>query len=153
MPEYGVKITGLTEALRQLKAVQDFLRDPQPMQDTVDDVKDLIIERTADGKDFMGRNFAPYSKAYAKRKHKTKVDLRETGEMLNSIKTKVDNPHHGQVFVSSGGRSKIAAYHNEGSYLKSRLPQRRFMDISRTQLLKIVKKNFDDVLMRILGRR
>ena len=152
MPEYGVKITGLTEALRQLKAVEDFLNDPQPMQDTVDDVKDLIMERTADGKDFMGRNFAPYSKAYAKRKGKTKVDLRDTGEMLNSIKTKVDNPQHGQIFVS-GGRSKIAAYHNEGAFLKARLPQRRFLDISRAQLLKIVKKNFDDVLMKILGRR
>ena len=47
-----------------------------------------IRERTASGTDATGGKFKGYSPAYAKRKGKTKVDLKDTGAMLKSLSTK-----------------------------------------------------------------
>ena len=40
---------GLTEPLRRLKAAEDFPNETQLMEDTVDEIKNLIVERTAEG--------------------------------------------------------------------------------------------------------
>jgi hypothetical protein len=163
--EKAITISGLTSVTAMLKDVSNFLSSTEPMQGLCDDVKDIIIEKTGDGVDYKNKRFAHYSKLYAKRKHKTSVDLRDTGEMLNSIRAEAVSPNRGKVFVGSGGRAKIAEYHNEGgtrhqTFRKGSdimtggiLPKRRFMDINDTQLLKAQKKNYDDPLQKILGRK
>ena len=149
--EKSINISGLTNVTAILRDVSNFLSSTQPMQDCVDDCKDIIIEKTGMGVNFLHQKFAPYSPAYSKKKGKTKVDLRDTGTMLNSITAKAMSANHGKVFV--GAHSDIAEYHNEGAYMKARLPQRRFMDINDTQLAALTKKHWDDPIMKLLGRR
>jgi len=134
------------------------------MQNVVDDIKDLITNKTADGKDYMGKKFTRYSASYAKKKGvgRGDVDLRASGAMLNSIMARVDSPKHGRVEVLN--KPLIAQYHNQGGSKVRFLPgakvieggqppKREFMNISDSALGKLVKKHFDDVIMKILGRR
>jgi hypothetical protein len=151
MPEIFLNIKGITETMRMLKSVEAFLNDPQPMQNIVDDVKDKITERTDRGLDYRGYSFHPYSKSYAKKKGKKKVDLRDTGQMMNSIGAEVINPHHGKVWVKS--HVLIAQLHNKGGKDPGRPPVREFMNMTKTAILKLQKQYIDDPLMKLMGRR
>jgi len=141
-----------------LEKLEDFLGSTKPMEGIVEDVKGRIEERTAKGRDYQNRSFAPYSEAYKKRKRKSKVDLRDTGKMLGALDTQVITPIHGKVFIKSesyGGKKRartdmIANIHTTGT---GKQPQRDFMDITKTALEKFVKKHYDDKIMKILGRR
>ena len=152
MAEHGIRIAGLNAVTRKLQAVNEFLGSTEPMQELCEDIRDLITVKTAAGKDYMNRNFEPYSEEYARRKKKTRPDLRVKGEMMNSIEAKAESPKRGYVDVR-GRRQLIAFYHNEGGPKEGKPPKRRFMDISKTGLQKLVKKCFDDPIMKLLGRR
>ncbi len=143
-----VKVTGLGETRAMLNRVERFLLSAKPMKLIVEDVKEVIERKTASGKDYRGHKFESYSEAYAKRKKKTKVDLNDSGEMLGALKTKVINPKHGRVFIR-GNRAIIANIHTTGT---GKQPERDFMNITKTGEAKIVKKRYDDPLLRILGR-
>ncbi len=144
----SVSINGLGETRAMLNNVERFLLSTKPMKLIVRDVRDRIKERTASGKDYKNVTFEPYSKAYAKRKKKTVVDLDDTGKMLKALKTKVINPKHGRVFIK-GNRAIIANIHTTGT---GKQPEREFMNITKTAEAKIVKEHYDDPLLRILGR-
>jgi hypothetical protein len=118
------------------------------MELILEDVKEKVEDKTASGKDYRGHKFEPYSKAYAKRKKKKKVDLRVTGEMLDALRTRVINPKHGVVEIK-GRRAIIANIHTTGT---GKQPLREFMAITKSGEVKIVKKRYDDPLLRILGR-
>lgn len=150
MAEKAITITGLAAVQAQLKAVSDFLQSPAPMQHIVDDVKDLVLDKTARGLDYMGRSFKPYSKAYAKRKGKTKPDLRNTGQMLDAVTAKVQDAGHGSVFIRDAGAAQIGQYHNAGT---KKMAKREFMNISQSAVDKLAKKYFDDEIRKILGRK
>jgi len=177
MPEITMKIGGLNETMRMLKEVETFLKDTQPMQNIVDDVKDIITNKTAQGKDYLGQNFKPYSKEYAKSKHRGRrqkmagdigwrgvhaierfagigsgtVDLRQSGTMMNSITGQVINANHGKVEVR--GHTFIAQLHNKGGTKSGRPPIREFMNLSKSAIKDLQKKYFDDPLMKLLGRK
>ncbi len=143
-----VKVTGLGETRAMLNRVERFLLSTKPMKLILRDVKERVEDRTASGKDYRGHKFEPYSKAYAKRKKKTKVDLDDSGEMLGTLKTKVISPKHGVVEIR-GRRAIIANIHTTGT---GKQPEREFMNITKSGEAKIVKKHYDDPLLRILGR-
>jgi len=154
--EKTITIQGVNGAIACLDEVQALLNSPKPMEGVLSDVHARILERTAAGKDFMSRNFNPYSKAYAKKKGTSKPDLRVSGTMLDSIKTKVVTPDHGQVLVEPnaepGGKINadlLAQIHNTGT---GRQPERHFMDISETQLRQSVKRHYDDKILEIVRR-
>jgi hypothetical protein len=149
--EKAINITGLAAAMAGPKAVSDFLMSTVPMQGLCDSTKAVIIEKTASGRDYMNRSFQPYSKAYAKRTGKTRVDLRVSGRMLDSITAKALSPQRGEVKVTD--HALIAEFHNQGGPKSGKPPKRTFMDINPTQLAKAVKENFDDPIMKLLGRR
>ncbi len=143
-----VTINGLGETRAMLNKVERFLLSTKPMKLIVEDVKEVIERKTESGKDYRGHKFEPYSEAYAKRKKKTVVDLDDTGKMLRALKTKVINPKHGRVFIK-GNRAIIANIHTTGT---GKMPQREFMAITKSGEAKIVKKRYDDPLLKILRR-
>ncbi len=148
----SVNIRGLAASIGQLRRIEEFLESAEPMQKLVEEVKRIILRKTARGVDYMGKKFKPYSEAYAKRKGVSagSVDLRRTGEMLDSILTEVLSPHHGRVSVK--GRMELIAYfHNMGT-AGGKIPQRMFMNLSDTAKRDLLKKYFDDEIMKILGR-
>jgi len=138
----SVKVTGMDKALDVLHNVSRFQKSKKPMKKIVDDVSDRIDERTAAGLDFEGKRFVPYSAAYAKKKGKRKVDLKDTGLMLKSKKKKVLSPTHGRITIANTqNRQVIAAIHNEGI---GKQKKRAFLDITKAGFAKIVKKHYDD---------
>lgn len=117
---------------------------------------DIVIERTAAGIDTNGRQFAPYSAQYAKKKRDlikalkrfrgkfVRQDagsypawMRATGQMLSSLTAdvKAEASLRGLVltikfrFVNADS-AKIASYHNELGAGKSRV-KRQFLGLSR----------------------
>lgn len=143
-----IKVTGLSETRRMLNNIERFLRSTKPMKAITKDVKKRVEERTAKGRDYKNRKFEPYSPAYAKRKKKKLVNLDDTGEMLGALRTKVISPKHGRVLIK-GRRAIIANIHTTGT---GKQPLREFMAITKTGEAQIVKKHYDDPLLRILGR-
>ncbi len=143
-----ISINGLRETRAMLNKVERFLLSTKPMKLILKDVKERIEDRTAKGKDYKNRKFEPYSEAYAKRKKKTTVDLDDTGEMLDALKTRVISPKHGVVEIK-GRRAIIANIHTTGT---GKMPERKFMAITKTGEAKIVKKRYDDPLLKILRR-
>lgn len=154
----SIKITGIEETRRQLRQVNQLLGSNEPMENICKDVEERILERTESGRDYKNLKFAPYSEKYAKRKGvgRSSVDLKLTGTMLGAIKTRVINPNHGQVLITSkamaGTAAKsdmIAQIHTTGT---GRQPRREFMNITKTALQGFVNKHYDDKIMRILRR-
>ena len=154
MAEKSITITGLTAVQAQLKAVSDFLSSPAPMQHIVDDVKDLVLTKTAMGLDYKGKSFAPYSAKYAKKKMGMtatgRPNLKVTGQMLGAVTAKVQDAWHGSVFIKDATAAKIGGYHNSGT---KKMPQREFMNISQSAVDKLAKKYIDDEIMKLLGRK
>jgi hypothetical protein len=154
MAEKAIKITGLTAVQAQLRAVSDFLQSPAPMQHIVDDVKDLVLTKTALGLDYKGKSFEPYSAKYAKKKMGMtatgRPNLKVTGRMLDAVTAKVQDAGHGSVFIKDAAAAQIGQYHNAGT---KKMAKREFMNISQSAVDKLAKKYFDDEIMKILGRR
>lgn len=152
--EKTITIQGVNGAIACLEEVQALINSPKPMEGVLSDVHARILALTAAGKNYMSRNFNPYSKAYAKKKGTSKPDLRVSGTMLDSIKTKVVSPDHGQVYVEPNAEpsGKINAdlldqIHNTGT---GRQPEREFMNISEAQLRQSVKRHYDDKVLEIV---
>jgi hypothetical protein len=150
MAEKSIKITGLSAVTAQLKSISDFLQSPAPMQHIVDEVKEMVLDKTARGLDYRGRVFAPYSKEYAKKKGKTRPDLKASGRMLGAVTAKVDTPQHGTVSIRDAKGAEIGTYHNEGT---KKMPQREFMNITQAAVDKLAKKHMDDEIRKLLGRK
>lgn len=147
-----VTIRGAGEARRAFRKIEEFLRSTKPMEGIVADIKETILNKTGGGHDYMGRNFKPYSKAYAKKKGTSRPDLRVSGAMLGAIKTKVLAPRHGQVYVASEGTSgnantdMLAQIHNTGT---GKQPRREFMNLSKSAVQQLKKKHIDDPLLQL----
>lgn len=152
-----VKTSGFRTTRRMLTNVEAFLRSTKPMEGIVEDVAEEIQKKTGRAKDYQNKPFEPYSADYAKKKKTTHVDLRLSGRMLGAMRTKVINPRHGRVFIKPAGYPKtkaktdmVANIHTTGT---GRQPQREFMNISKSAMAKIQRDNYDNPIMKILGRR
>ena len=146
----SVQVRGVTEAVRGFQKIEEFLASPKPMQAIVNDIKEKILADTARGHDYRGRNFEPYSAAYAKKKGTKRPDLRVSGRMLGAIRTEVVDPRHGAVYVASesesGGASTamLAQIHTTGT---GKQPQREFVNITPNALKVFVKKHYNDPIL------
>src|SRR4030042_2601809 len=94
-----VEIKGVDELVDVIDDIEALLKSPKPMQKIVEDVKELIQTKTEKGLDYTGRLFAPYSPQYAKKKGTRRANLKDTGTMLDAIKTEVLTPQHGRITV------------------------------------------------------
>ena len=142
-----VEVSGLIPTKKMLQEISEFLESKKPMEGMVEDGKELVLEKTAKGFDYKHRKFHPYSPAYAKRKKSKTVNLRVTGDMLNSLRTEVFSHEHGQIKITN--KEIIAYIHHTGT---GKMPQREFMNINKSNITKLQKKHFDDPIMKILGR-
>jgi len=141
-----------------MRQVIQLLNSNKPMENICKDVEKRILKRTDSGRDYKNLKFYPYSEKYAKRKGvgRGSVDLKLTGTMLGAIETRVLNPRHGQVLVTSkamaGTSAKsdmIAQIHTTGT---GKQPKREFLNITPTALQEFVTKHYDNKIMEILRR-
>lgn len=153
-----INVTGIEEVRSQLRRINQLLNSNEPMKRICKAVEERILKRTDSGRDYRNMKFAPYSMKYAKKKRvgRGDVDLRLTGTMLGALESKVLNPRHGQVLITSramaGTAAKsdmIAQIHTTGT---GKQPQREFMNITDKALQEFVNEHYDDKIMRILGR-
>lgn len=150
----SVQVRGVIEARAKFQKIEAFLASPVPMRGIVKDMKEKILTDTARGHDYRGRNFEPYSAAYAKKKGTKRPNLYLSGRMLGAIRAEVVDPRHGAVFVASesesGGASTamLAQIHTTGT---GKQPQREFVNITPNALKVFVKKHYDDPIL-VLAR-
>ena len=151
-----LEASGIRRTRRALNNVVDFFDDDKPMRKVCEGIQERILDLTDQGKDYRGRKFEPYSEGYSKRTGKRRVDLRDTGTMLDSMKIKIRNPRHGQVRIPSRSHPRsrantrmLANIHNTGT---GKQPEREFMNITENWKRKLVKKYFDDPLLKIAKR-
>ncbi len=151
-------IEGIDEVRSQLRRINQLIDSNKPMENICKDVEKRILKRTSSSRDYRNMKFAPYSAKYAKKKGvgQSSVDLKLTGTMLGALESRVLNPRHGQVLITSramaGTSAKsdmIAQIHTTGT---GRQPKREFMNITKAALQESVNKHYDDEIMRILGR-
>jgi len=110
-------------------------------------IRTEIITRTKKGQSPEGSTFKPYSKSYADYKRKRGLqssppDLKLTGNMLNSIQTKVGigkKGISGKISVT-GEFNRQKARWNQGD--SSRVPFRRFMAMSEEQVKRLINYIF-----------
>jgi len=103
-----------------------------------ENLKEVIIRRTSAGLDYKRRRFKPYSEAYSNLKNKTRVDLQDTNQMLQSIASRIVNRKRASVYFRSNYEAEKAMYHQTGA---GRLPVRRFFDHD-IKLRRVIQKNF-----------
>lgn len=90
------------------------------MQEIGDFVVNHIRQRTEQGRDVAGRFFPALSPAYAKRKAEaigsTRADLTVSGDMLNSLRAKVDG--EGKVTVSVANIGGGGGFGRGGTFIQ-----------------------------------
>lgn len=107
------------------------------------EVLDYIVERTEKGKDKDGDRFPKYTKQYSELKGQGNVDLRLSGEMLESIALLANEK--GKIRLGYGSGSSVAGKvegNCVGSYGNNPNPAkaRNFLGIEDAALEKILKK-------------
>ena len=115
-------------------------------------LQEIIKELTRKGIDINRRRFAPYSDSYLKRLQKegksTRVDLRYSNEMMDSITGKVHSNRKATVFFNRGATRKRALFNqvlNEPKRIFFGFNDRTEKIISN-QFNKFVKKEFERAL-------
>ena len=125
--------------------------------------KDIIIERTKEGKDYQGRLFKGYSKIpgffkignktrllkfgykeYKRIKGNTKVNLQDSNQMMSSMAVKFTG-RGATLFFRNTDEAKKAMAHNEGI---GRMPKREFFNLSGAEQNKLFDL-FRDELKKI----
>jgi len=107
-------------------------------------LKEVIIRRTSSGLDYKRKRFKAYSQAYSNLKNKTKVDLQDTNDMLQSIDSRIVSRKKAQVYFRSNYEARKGMYHQTGA---GRLPVRRFFDFDK-KLERVIQKNFDKFVQK-----
>ena len=107
-------------------------------------LKEVIIRRTSSGLDFRRKRFKPYSEAYSNLKNKTRVDLQDTNQMLQSIDSRIVSRRKAQVYFRSNHEAEKAMYHQTGA---GKLPVRRFFGFDK-KLERVIQKNFDKFVQK-----
>ena len=151
-----IKISGHIPTKQMLNEVETFLKSKKPMSNITKDIKKGILQRTAAGKDYKYMRFKKYSAKYARQKGQTFVDLKLSGNMLGAMKAEALSSTHGRISITPRSypgtparTDMIAQIHTTGT---GKQPKREFMNVTKTGLQKIVKKHYDDEILKILRR-
>lgn len=123
--------------------LKDYLGEkPTPEQKKLfaEIAKDVIENRTLDGKDISGRKFKKYTKEYAELKGVSRngVDLFLKGDMLDSIGRRKSKEKVNTVFLQmkKGIETKKSFNHDTGDTL----PKREFFGITEREAKSIAKE-------------
>jgi len=117
-----VKVTGEIKGVEGLasyiKGVQEGLVTESMLEGIASKVKENIIKRTGEGRDFRSERFSPYSKEWKRKragsgKETAVVDLKFTGKMLAGIHSEaVKGKNEARLYFDDFAEGKKAAYHN-----------------------------------------
>ena len=102
-----------------------------------------IVNRTHSGEDYLGDGFVPYSD---RSKKNGRVNLDDTGEMLNNVSYKLLSNEASQIYIKGARNVSIALEHMRG---KGNTPQRQFfglggMEVSVAQ--DVIEKYLREIL-------
>lgn len=140
----------LVDAIRETRrqARRKVARARRVKEDAGSEVIRFVRRNAARGVGQGGRRFAPYAPSTAERKGRRRpVTLRETGQMLGSLKTRRQPPKQGGLltgvdvrFGGAGGGSRrnerIARFHLEGT---RKMPARP-LGLTRSQKSRLQRK-------------
>lgn len=123
------------------------IKDASLRQQIAEDALNIVLRRTLQGYGVeRGRavKFKPYSKAYAKRKGQTKVDLEQKGRMLNSLRLISSSPGKVEIGIDDDNAPK-AHGHMTGMDGLGPLPRRSFLGLTEDDLRKMKSSYKTDV--------
>ena len=123
------------------KFIQDTLPTSSPTKMIAAGNKEIanIKARTAQGLDVDGQPFAPYTPAYAKQRAKlglstSPVDLRRTGELLDSMTVEVTGPREFAIVVTDLSSNVYGPPNNA---------RRRYFDSNEAELNEMMTELLD----------
>jgi len=139
----NVEVTAAKGALNQIKAkIPNASR--KALNKTGMFLQNAIKNRTAKGRDFKGRAFKPYSKAYAEKRKRRNATLKPNlffkGLMLGNMSFKTFSKTKGQIFFPNTNANKKAFFNDK---------TRPFFSVNKKEEDKAVKI-FTESLMRDL---
>lgn len=131
----SVKVKHLKEIQAKLQKIERIGKrgDVGMMTEVKDEAIDIVLKRTASGRDVKGFPFLAYTDRYAKKKRSSFVNLFLSGKMLGSIKGGASAKR--AIIVVEGDQKTydIALVHNEGGKsgrgVGFRMPKREFFGI------------------------
>lgn len=125
--------------MRIPKATIDINKLSNALNHIAQRIRTQVIHRTGSGVDVNGNPFKEYSTQYAKYKKglskSGRVDLRNTGKMLQSLKVDKQTDKS-LVYIGDQNRSDIGAYHNFGEGQ----PTRYFFGINKADADKLYRE-------------
>jgi len=112
-------IKGVEGLASYIRGVQENLVTEPVLEEIASKVKENILKRTGEGRDFRSEMFRPYSKEWKRKragsgKETAVVDLKFTGKMLAGIHSEaVKGKNEARLYFSgSAAGGKKASYHN-----------------------------------------
>ena len=117
--------------------------------------RQIVIRRTRQGRDVSGSGFQKYSDSYKK---KRRVNLTESGHMLDSITVEVHEDHVRLYIPGSDGDKNydIALVHNEGGKSGKgkgfMMPKREFFGIELPEEIAAIKKAIEEKISKTIDR-
>jgi hypothetical protein len=111
-------------------------------------LKTAILHRTDRGQDINRNTFVAYSSAYAEEKGKSRVDLQDSNDMLNSIDSRVAGRNKVQIYFRSGKEATKAFWHQTGA---GNLPVRKFFGYDK-KLENVIQRNFATFVKKQIRR-
>lgn len=147
MLQYQFREKGIKEAQRRYRQFLAAIKQgrKEPMELGGKKAIEIVRKRTTAGKDVNGRRFKKYTKAYAKKKGTTFVDLELTGKMLNAISLQAWAKKCRVFIKGTGELIKKAIVHNNGGRSGRgtgfEMPKREFMGAKKeeAQIIKVIR--------------
>jgi len=122
--------------VKLVKAKKDLRTLGAAVKQAAQIVRKEILKDTGASKDINGRKFKKYSAGYAAKKGNAKVNLKDSGKMLSSLRVKRISNTKYELSFSSKKEGIKAAVHNRGI---GKMPKRQFFGLSKKAKAKIGK--------------
>jgi hypothetical protein len=143
----NIKIKGIDQAEKKFNKLYDLLNDNEKLLENVGPFLNFqILQRTAKGVDYEGKQFKPYSEGYKKRRKKAgrpvnKVDLNFTGSMLSAITQ--DNIPNGLSLFFLNTKDKFGTSNPDKAFWNQQ--DRKFFAVSAKDILAVEKIILDEI--------
>jgi hypothetical protein len=109
--EFVLQVNGVNDITVKLDNLSSSITKTSILNLIATKIKNNIFVRTSAGYDQNYRKFLPYSPGYAKYKGTTRVNLSDTGQMLNEMTQKVISNDTVKLFFMEGRARDLAFKH------------------------------------------
>ena len=111
MTDFTIQVNGLTDLTISLDRLSGAITNKRILNLIATKIKNNIFTRTSAGYDQNYNKFLPYSPKYAIYKGTTRVNLTDTGQMLNEMTQKVISNDTIKLFFVEGRARNLAFKH------------------------------------------